>query len=413
MGNTGIYAGAAEFRSRLIASGATDEKHDRPLDSQLGSGTQCLTYDGLSLGGDMTPEMFSSLQPSSEGRKRQGAAFVLGLLAQTLVVVVTISLGVLFPEQLPMSARQYLLVWLPPLTPPPAAPVVKHVPKIVRVVVPKQNSPKVPPPPAPVVTKLELPKIPPKIATPTLPHVPELPLPVALRIPPRPAPKVQAVIKTGTFGGAPEPVTTKRPKEQVQTGGFGSPQGLPGHAQGGNPGNVPILGSFGLPEGPGVGNGTGGRHGIQGVVASAGFGSGIAGNGHGRGGSGGAGGGGGGVTTGAFEKVAQVEESTLPSSRAELPAEFQAVEILSKPAPVYTEQAIHLRVQGDVVLSVVFQANGVIQINSVVTSLGYGLDQAAVQAAGKIRFKPALRGGRPTDFPATLRIQFRLADQST
>jgi TonB family protein len=356
--------------------------------------------------------MFNTLEFSAEGRKRQGAAFVLGLLAQTLVVAVAILLGVLFPEELPMGARQYLLVWLPPLTPPPAAPVVKHVPKIVRVVIPKPNSLEVPPPPPPVVAKLELPKIPPKVISPTLPRIPELPLPVAVRVPPRPAPKVQAVVKTGTFGGAPEPVTTKRPKEQVQTGGFGSPQGLPGHAQGGNPGNVPILGSFGLPEGPGVGNGTGGRHGIQGVVASVGFGSGIAGNGYGRGGAGG-GGGGGGVSTGAFEKVAQVQESTLSSNRVELPAEFQAVEILSKPAPVYTQQAIHLRVQGDVVLSVVFQANGVIQVNSVVKSLGYGLDQAAVQAASKIRYKPALRGGQPTDFPATLRIQFRLADQST
>jgi TonB family protein len=45
--------------------------------------------------------------------------------------------------------------------------------------------------------------------------------------------------------------------------------------------------------------------------------------------------------------------------------------------------------------------------------LGHGLDQAAVEAATQIRFKPALRDGKPADFPATLRIEFRLADQST
>src|SRR5208282_5345307 len=118
-----------------------------------------------------------------------------------------------------------------------------------------------------------------------------------------PAPKVQIEVHTGAFGGAPEPATTKRPAEQVQTGGFGSPQGFPGKAQGNSLGNVPKLGSFGLPDGPGVGNGTGGAHGSQGVVASAGFGNGIAGPGYGRGGGGSR------VTVGGFEKVSQVSQT--------------------------------------------------------------------------------------------------------
>jgi TonB family protein len=71
-----------------------------------------------------------------------------------------------------------------------------------------------------------------------------------------------------------------------------------------------------------------------------------------------------------------------------------------------------LGIQGEVTLSVVFQASGAIRIIGVVGSLGHGLDQAAEQAATQIRFKPALRDGKPADFPATLRIQFRLADQS-
>jgi len=83
----------------------------------------------------------------------------------------------------------------------------------------------------------------------------------------------------GAFGGAPELVTTKRPIEQVETGGFGSSQGLPVRAQDDNPGNVPVLVSFGLPEGPGVGNGTAGFRGGHGVVISAGFGSGGGGTG--------------------------------------------------------------------------------------------------------------------------------------
>jgi TonB family protein len=62
---------------------------------------------------------------------------------------------------------------------------------------------------------------------------------------------------------------------------------------------------------------------------------------------------------------------------------------------------------------VIFQANGTIKVLGVVKSLGHGLDQAAEQAATQIRFKPALRSGQPTDFPATLRIEFQLANQVT
>jgi TonB family protein len=99
--------------------------------------------------------------------------------------------------------------------------------------------------------------------------------------------------------------------------------------------------------------------------------------------------------------------------RAPPPAEFQPIEILSKPAPVYTAEARELKIQGEVALSVVFQANGVITVTGVVKSLGHGLDQAAAEAALHIRFNPAHRAGQPTDFPATLRVEFRLADQSS
>jgi len=72
-----------------------------------------------------------------------------------------------------------------------------------------------------------------------------------------------------------------------------------------------------------------------------------------------------------------------------------------------------LRIQGEVVLSVVFQASGGVRVLAVVKFLGHGLDQAAEEAATQIQFKPAQRDGKPMDFPATVRIQFRLADQST
>ncbi len=85
------------------------------------------------------------------------------------------------------------------------------------------------------------------------------------------------------------------------------------------------------------------------------------------------------------------------------------VEILSRPKPIYTDEARGLRLEGDVVLNVVFEAAGVLRILEVAQGLGHGLDEAAIDAARKIRFNPARRDGAPVDYAAKLRVVFRLA----
>ena len=348
--------------------------------------------------------MFSTLEPSPEVVTRRGVAILGGILLEVITICATILIAIMFPQELPLSKR-YMLAWLPSLT-PPKPPVTRPAHKVPHVVVPRvklADPLELPPPP---VAELKTPKAPP--LTMPLP-VPPMPAPPVAEPPPPPKPKEPIVVQTGLFGGAPEKVTTKRPANQVQTGGFGDPQGFKGQAKGDSAGNVPKLGSFGLPEGPGVGNGTGGRHGIQGVVASAGFGSGVAGGGDGSRVSGGPGG----VSLGGFEQTRQTAAPAEKKAPEPPPSDFQPVEILFKPSPVYTEEARRLGIQGEVVLSVVFQANGAIKLNGVVRSLGHGLDKAAEQAAAQIRFKPAQRAGQATDFPANLRIEFRLADQSS
>lgn len=363
--------------------------------------------------------MFNTLNASTEGRKRRAGAFVCGLFIQPLLIGTVVFLGLLFPNELPESTKRFALTWLTALE-PPEKPVVEPTRRVPRVVVPRLKPPETPKLLAPAVAELEVPEIrhPIPVPDPPLPAPPVPPPPKAKDVvhtglfggaPVTTKAKEQAAVLTGGFGGAAGKVTTKRPAEEVQTGGFGSPQGLPGRAQGGNPGNVPTLGSFALPEGPGVGNGTGGRRGIQGVVASAGFGSGVAGVGKGRGdGKTGESR----VDMGGFEKTRQVAQAPAGNLHAPSPTEFEPIEILFKPSPAYTEEARRLGIQGEVALSVVFQANGAIRVIGVVSSLGHGLDQAAEQAATLIRFKPAQRAGQPTDFPATLRIEFRLADQT-
>jgi TonB family protein len=84
------------------------------------------------------------------------------------------------------------------------------------------------------------------------------------------------------------------------------------------------------------------------------------------------------------------------------------VEILSKPRPVYTQEARDMHLEGEVSLEVVFSASGSVQVLRVIQGLGHGLDQAAERAATQIRFKPGMRGGSPVDTRATIHITFEL-----
>ena len=45
---------------------------------------------------------------------------------------------------------------------------------------------------------------------------------------------------------------------------------------------------------------------------------------------------------------------------------------------------------------------------SLLSGLGFGLDDEAIHAVQRIRFTPAMRDGKPVDFPARVRIEFRL-----
>jgi TonB family protein len=50
-----------------------------------------------------------------------------------------------------------------------------------------------------------------------------------------------------------------------------------------------------------------------------------------------------------------------------------------------------------------------VQVNRIASGLGHGLDESASKAAQQIKFKPALREGQAVDYPARVRIEFRLA----
>jgi TonB family protein len=90
-------------------------------------------------------------------------------------------------------------------------------------------------------------------------------------------------------------------------------------------------------------------------------------------------------------------------------AQSDPVEILFKPKPAYSLEEQELHLEGEVLLQVVFLANGDIRFERVTRGLGHGLDEAAMEAAKHIRFKPANCAGVAMDVNATVHVSFRIS----
>jgi len=331
------------------------------------------------------------LLPERKVNKRAMAASY-GLV--TLAVLMLINLSLLLPEKLQLQTYHVTeLIPMPSLRPEPEPikpkpvevkprplPIVREaVFEQPKLVVPHELRREAPQPveaPKVVVNQFAAPQI--KMATTRVPQL----------------------VHTGDFQqtGSSQTPTVKAPIDQVQTGGFGDPNGLPGTGKPGAKLYAASLGSFDAPAGPGQGNGSGGAKGIKGTVASADFGSGVATAPKSSGGQ---------VQTGGFgsEQVVHQGPKIVPVDAGPT----TPVEITFKPNPVYTAEARSLKIEGEVVLEMSFGANGTLQVNRVVSGLGHGLDEAAIAAAKLIRFKPALRNGQPVDSLAMVHVKFQMA----
>lgn len=205
-------------------------------------------------------------------------------------------------------------------------------------------------------------------------------------------------VKTGVLGDSPA------------GGGFGDPHGLPGAADPSKRVNIAHVGSFDSTEGPGNGSGTGNGTGAGGSggrgngngVASAGFGAVVA--------SGKSAEGSRAVQASGFQSAEVTPPPAKSAAKAvDEPPPTTPVALLSKPNPVYTDEARKLGIEGEVLVDVVFLASGQVKVNGVLKGLGHGLDESAIRAAQQIRFKPAVQDGHAVDFPATVHIVFQVA----
>jgi TonB family protein len=305
---------------------------------------------------------------------------------------------------------------LPEAAPPPL--------KFVRVVLPE--APRLTPPP------VRLPPPPPVVKA-VVKHeaaipVPEIEKPVPERVvareeprpDPRPEspvvvdrPKQPAVVAVGAFDSGPANPKMVDPSKPVQQAGFDTSAARASDSKtasaivgafdqsavGGRmrPGNGRPNGVADAGFGTGVGTKAGG--GGRGVVAAGGFDS---------GGSAGGGGGRPTQTVKASDFDTRATQTAASQTAKQAPTNVP-LQILSKPTPVYTDEARAKRIEGEVALEVEFMATGEVRVMRILRGLGHGLDEAAMRAVQGVRFKPAQRDGHPVDIKTTVNIVFQLA----
>jgi TonB family protein len=181
---------------------------------------------------------------------------------------------------------------------------------------------------------------------------------------------------------SPEPPKIKNPQLVVASTTYGDPKTIPAmRGPIGDPTGIPGPPSAGPGRGDGIGRGTG-----QGV--GTGDGGGV---GPGRGGNAGGGDMSPGGGSGVFPMTANLRPTLLYTER-----------------PRYTEEARQNKIQGTVVLSVDFTADGRITNIRVIRGLPDGLTEKAIEAARRIRFNPAVKNGVPVTVRTSMEFSFNL-----
>jgi len=151
------------------------------------------------------------------------------------------------------------------------------------------------------------------------------------------------------------------PLPQITANNYGLPTGIPGPP------------SNGTGSGGGIGSGRGGGVG--------------SGNGIGYGPGSGMG------TGGGVYKIGGGVSSPVP---------------IYKPEPEYSEEARKAKFQGSVLLAIVILADGTTTNIRVIRPLGLGLDEKAIEAVQKWKFRPSMKDGRPVAVSANVEVNFRL-----
>lgn len=308
-----------------------------------------------------------ALIPEPRPRWRSMAVAMGFQIAITLCLVV---IPILFPETF-APVRRYLATQLVKpeaisrWKPEPKRSVALHSHEIVQALPPALEEP--------------LPTA--RIASP----VPRAPLSTPIRST-RTNPAIPDLAEVATTVVSPVPLiapslsipTLKKPREGVQTGAF--------------------AGHDGVEDGDSRADLNRGRGGVVNAKFSEGVPGGV------RGGTGTRAG----VLQGSFSNDLVTDTGSKPRAQIQV-SPLTPVHIVDKPRPVYTAEGRDRKIEGEVLLQVVFTASGEVQVQSVLRGLGYGLDESAENAARQIKFRPAQKNGQPIDSAAVIHIVFELA----
>lgn len=346
-------------------------------------------------------EFFQSAQPVGEGRA-PGRILAASVGLHGFALLVLLLLPLVAPERLRVDYRATMLA---PPEPARDEPEPVKLPPVPVVKPPRPEPVRIadvpPPPPAPKPVLAEPVRVPvrdPVEATPAPP--PPAPAAAPAALPPKTVPEPAAPrppVTTNVFSNATPAAPPAAPPKAAVAAGFGDAAGARGAAR---QGNNQVTASAGFGEIKATGPA---RAGSPGGATVGGFDGGSA-----QGVTGGTGKSPGTVASAGFGAPSEAPRAA-PAKPVESVVNDKPAEILSKPRPEYTDAARKLRVEGEVLLRVLFTAAGEVRVLELVRGLGHGLDESATRAAEHIRFRPAERRGQPVDSTVIVHIGFQLA----
>jgi TonB family protein len=113
------------------------------------------------------------------------------------------------------------------------------------------------------------------------------------------------------------------------------------------------------------------------------------------------------------EESTELDEPPAPAA-PDFPGLERVGNGVSAPVPLnniaakYSEEARSKKINGVCLISVIVDAEGRPQNPRVARTLGYGLDEKALEAIRKYHFKPAMKGKAPVPVMITVEVNFRL-----
>jgi len=105
-------------------------------------------------------------------------------------------------------------------------------------------------------------------------------------------------------------------------------------------------------------------------------------------------------------KAAAPVAAALPSDGCDEPA--AKPKPISVPQPGYTDEAQAAAIEGKVRVQLTVDETGKVVDVKLIAGLGHGLDEAALAAARRATFEPALHCGKPTQATFTISMRFKL-----